>query len=161
MLKLSLTALCLALSVVLVAGSGCAKCGQDVSRKITEKAIEGAVEKATGGKANIDVGGNVDLSGLPANLRYPNAAAKGRWTVTKESTTGTVYAFESKDPAASVVDFYRKALAGWKNSSTIENEDATILVYGTEDEKESITVTVSREKDLDVTLLSILFTKKD
>ena len=72
-------ALCLALGFVVVTGFGCMKCGQNVSQKIAEKAIEGAVNKASGGKANIDVGSNVDLSALPATLRYPNATAKARW----------------------------------------------------------------------------------
>jgi hypothetical protein len=154
-------ALCLALGFVVVVGFGCMKCGQNVSQKIAEKAIEGAVNKTTGGKANIDVGSSVDLSGLPANLRYPNATAKARWSMSKEGTTGTVYTFETKDPAASVVDFYKKALAGWKNSSTMESGDATIMSYGTEDEKEFVTLTVAREKDSNTTSLTLLYSKKD
>ena len=154
-------ALCLALSFVLVVGFGCMKCGQNVSQKIAEKAIEGAVNKTTGGRANIDVGSNVDLSGLPESLRYPGAAAKARWSMSKEGTTGTVYTFETKDPAASVVDFYKKALAGWKNSSTMESGDATIMSYGTENEKEFVTLTLSREKDSNTTSLTLLYSKKD
>jgi len=119
------------------------------------------VEKATGGKANIDVGSNVDLSGLPAFLHYPNAAAKARWSMSKEGTTGTVYTFETKDPIASVIDFYKKALASWKNSSTMENEDATIMSFGTENEKEFVTLTVSKEKDTNTTALTLLYSKKD
>ena len=154
-------ALCLALGFVVVAGFGCMKCGQNVSQKIAEKAMEGAVEKATGGKANIDVGSNVDLSGLPALLHYPGATAKARWSMSGKEGTGTVYSFETKDPIAAVVDFYKKALAGWKNSSTMESGDATILVYGTEDEKQFVTLTVSREKDSNTTSLTLLYSKKD
>jgi len=161
MSRIGLMALCLALSFVVVTGVGCMKCGQDVSKKMAEKAIEGAVEKATGGKANIDVGSNVDLSGLPAFLHYPNAAAKARWSMSKEGTTGTVYTFETKDPIASVIDFYKKALASWKNSSTMENEDATIMSFGTENEKEFVTLTVSKEKDTNTTALTLLYSKKD
>lgn len=155
-----LLVLCLALGIVMATGFGCMKCGENVSKRIAEKAVEGAVEKATGGKANIDVGSNVDLSGLPASLRYPGAAAKARWTMSSKEGTGTVYTFETKDPAAAIVDFYKKALAGWKNSATMENEDATILSYGSEDEKEFTTITVSRDKDTNLTSLTILYTKK-
>jgi hypothetical protein len=154
-------ALCLALGFVMVAGFGCMKCGENVSKKIAEKAVEGAVEKATGGKANIDVGSNVDLSGLPAFLHYPGATAKARWTMSGKEGTGTVYSFETKDPAAAVADFYKKALAGWKNASTMETEESTILAYGTENEKEFVTLTVSRDKESNLTSLTILYTKKD
>ena len=161
MFRVSLMALCLVLSFVVVADVGCMKCGQDVSQKIAEKAIEGAVEKATGGKANIDVGSNVDLSGLPAFLHYPGAAAKARWSMSGKEGTGTVYTFETKDPTASVIGFYKKALAGWKNSSTMESGDATIMVYGTENEKEFVTLTVSRDEDSSTTSLTLLYSKKD
>jgi len=154
-------ALCLALGLVIVAGFGCMKCGENVSKRIAERAVEGAVDKATGGKAKIDIGGNVDLSGLPAFLHYPGATARNRWSMTGEQGTGTVYSFETKDPAASVTDFYKKALAGWKNSSIMENEEATILTYGGENEKEFVTLTVSRDKDSNLTSLTILYTKKD
>jgi hypothetical protein len=132
-----------------------------VSEKIAEKAMQGAVEKATGGKAQIDMGGNVDLSGLPQFLHYPGALAKARWAMSNEGTTGTVYTFETANPTASVVDFYKQALASWKSSSTMETGDATILVYGTQDEKEMVTVTVAKDKDSGKTSLTLLYTKKD
>jgi hypothetical protein len=153
--------LCLALGLVVVTGFGCMKCGQNVSQKIAEKAIEGAVDKATGGKADIDVGSSVDLSGLPAFLHYPGATAKARWSMSGKEGTGTVYSFETKDAAASVADFYKKALAGWTNSSTMESEGATIMSYGTENEKEFVTLTVSKEKDSNTTSLTLLYSKKD
>ena len=161
MSKVSLVALCLVLSFAVVTGVGCMKCGQDVSMKVAEKAVEGAVEKATGGKANVDVGSNVDLSGLPAFLHYPSAIAKARWSMSKEGTTGTVYTFETKDPTTAVIGFYKKALAGWKNSSTMESEGATVLVYGTENEKEFVTLTVNKEKESNMTSLTLLYSKKD
>ncbi len=157
MSKVSLIALCLVLSLAVVTGVGCTRCGQDVSQKMAEK----AVERATGGKANIDVGSNVDLSGLPVTLHYPGAAAKARWSMSKEGTTGTVYTFETKDPTTAVIGFYKKALAGWKNSSTMESDGATVLVYGTENEKEFVTLTVSKEKESNMTSLTLLYSKKD
>jgi hypothetical protein len=126
-----------------------------------EKALEGAVERSSGGKAKIDMGGNVDLSGLPAHLHYPGAAAKARWAMSNEGTTGTVYTFETADPTASVVNFYKQAMAGWKNNSTMETDGATILVYGTEDEKQMATVTVATDKESGKTSFTLLYTKKD
>ena len=161
MSKVSVIGLCLALSLVVVIGVGCAKCGKDVSQKIAEKAIEGAINKSTGGRADIDVGSNVDLTGLPATLHYPGAVAKGRFSMTGKEGSGTVYTFETKDPTASVVGFYKKALAGWKNSLTAEEADAVTLVYATENEKESATINVSRDKDTNVTLFTLLYAKKE
>ena len=161
MSRASLIALCLVLSLAIVAEVNCARCGKSVTEKIAEKAIEGAVEKATGGKADIDVGSSVDLSGLPQFLQYPGATAKARWSMSGKEGTGTVYTFETKDPTATVIDFYKKALAGWKNSSTMESGDATIMVYGTENEKEFVTLTLSKEKESNLTSLTLLYTKKD
>jgi hypothetical protein len=155
--RVSLIALCLALGFVVLVNVNCMKCGD----KIAQKAVESAVEKSTGGKAKIDVGGNVDLSALPAFLRYPGAIAKARWAMSREGTTGTVYTFETADPVSSVVNFYKQALSGWKNASTMESGDATILVYGTEDEKQAATVTVAKDKDSGKTSLTLLYTKKD
>ena len=161
MSRVSLIALCLVLGFVVAANVDCARCGQSVSEKVAEKAMEKAVERASGGKANIDVGSNVDVSGLPAYMHYPGALAKSRWTMSNEGGSGTMYTFETADPIANVVGFYKTALAGWKSASTMESGDATILVYGTEDEKEMATVTVSRDKDASVTSLTLLYSKKN
>ena len=161
MSRVGMIALCLALSFVVVTGVGCMKCGRNVSRKITEKAIEGAYAKATGGKASINVGSNVDLSSLPAFLLYPGATAKARWSMTNQEGSGTVYTFVTNDPTTSVVDFYKKALAGWKNASTMESGDATVLIYGTEDEKQAVTLTVAKDKESNGTSLTLLYSKKD
>lgn len=161
MSKTGLMALCLVLGFVVVTGVGCMKCGQNVSQKIAEKAIENAVSKTTGGKASIQVGSSVDLSGLPGFLQYPGAAAKGRWSMSNKEGSGTVYTFLTNDPAASVIDFYKKALAGWKNASSMESGEATILVYGTEDEKQAVTITVTKDKESNETSLTLLYTKKD
>ena len=161
MSRVSLIALCLALSFVVVANVNCMRCGQSVSEKFAEKAMEKAVERASGGKANIDVGSNVDVSGLPLSMRYPGAVAKARWTMSNEGGSGTMYTFETADPVANVVGFYKTALAGWKSASTMESGDATILLYGTENEKEFVTVTVGKEKDSGKTTLGLLYTKKD
>jgi hypothetical protein len=120
-----------------------------------------AVERAPSGRANFDVGSNVDLSGLPAFLHYPGATAKGRWSMSNEGTTGTVYSFETPGPTATVVNFYKQALSEWKSSSTMENDEATILVYGTEDAKQAVTVTVAEDKESAKTSFTLLYSKRD
>ncbi len=151
----------LALGLVAAAGSGCMKCGREVSQRIAERAIEGAVDKATGGRADIQVGSDVDLSGLPKFLLYPNAEATGRYSLTRKADVGTVYTFQTKDSAAAVAGFYKKALAGWKKASAMESEEAMIMSYDTENEKESVTLTISKEKDQNTTSLTLLYAKKD
>ena len=77
-------------------------CGAKPSQKIAETAAAKAAEIASGGKAKVDIGSNVDLSGLPANLRYPGAKGLASWTANQDSTKGTYYTLESSDPAAGV-----------------------------------------------------------
>ena len=43
----------------------------------------------------------------------------------------------------------------------MENDEATMLIYGSEDEKQAVTVTVSTDKESANTLLTLLYTKKD
>ncbi len=161
MSRVSLIALCLALSLVVVANVNCMRCGRSISEKLAEKAVQGAVKAATGNNVDIGAGGNVDLSGLPANMHYPGAVAKARWSMSGEGGSGTMYSFETADAVANVVNFYKTALAGWKNATTAETGDATIMVYGSADEKESVTVTVGKDKDSGKTTLGLLYTKKE
>ncbi|HTW91728.1 MAG TPA: hypothetical protein VMH22_08470 [bacterium] len=144
MSRTSMTALCLVLGFLVVTGIGCMKCGENVSRKVTEKALEAAVNKTTGGKATIDVGSDVDISGLPAALRYPGAKPTARYSMTSEHGTGTVYTLETTDPSATVVTFYKAAFAGWKQSMISEGEQGTTLVYGNDATKEWTSMTVSK-----------------
>lgn len=158
MTKLSLIAVSLAVAFMLAANVGCMRCGEKAAQRLVNKNLEQAVNKATGGKAQIDVGGNVDLSGLPAEFRYPNAAAKGRWSMTNEKGTGTVYAFESADPVKTVADFYKTAISGWKQVSTMESDNATVMGASSPDGKQSATVTVGSGDGK--TTISVLFTTK-
>lgn len=159
--RVGMIALCLVFGMVVVTSVGCMKCGGNASQRVNEKAIEGAVKMATGGRASINVGSNIDLSGLPTFLQYPGANAKASWSMNNGAGSGTVYTFLTNDPAALVIDFYKKALAGWKNASTMESGDATVLIYGTEDEKQAVTITVAKDKESNGTSLTLLYSKKD
>ena len=139
---------------VAVNNSGCKGC----SSKVAEQAMEKAVETASGGKADIDVGSNIDISGLPEALRYPGATAKASWTMSGDDGAGTAYTFETADPRANVVTHYKNALAGWKSKMSSETEEATILSYGSADEKEFATVTVGTQDNK--TTVTVLYIKK-
>ena len=158
MLRVSMTAVCVLLLFTAVSNIGCMKCGDKIAQEAAEKAVEGALGKASGGKADIDVGSNVDISGLPVEFRYPNATAKGRWTMSNEEGSGAVYSFESADAAKTVVEFYKKALTGWKNLSTMESDEAVVMVGASEDEKKTVTVTVGTEDNK--TTISIIYATK-
>jgi hypothetical protein len=143
-------------SLAVVAGFSCRKASQAVSKKIAEKAIE----RASGGKAKVDLGavGNVDISGLPDALRYPGAKALAKFSMSGEEGKGSSYTFETADPAADVVAFYKKALVGWKTSMTMETEKGTVMGFSSADEKQSAVITVSPEDKK--TAISIFFGTK-
>ncbi|OYD14805.1 hypothetical protein CH330_06530 [candidate division WOR-3 bacterium JGI_Cruoil_03_51_56] len=139
--------------------TGCMKCGSKTAEKMTEKAMEKAIEKSSGGKAKVDIGKNVDLSDLPAFLRYPGAKGIGRWSMSGEEGKGTVYTLQTGDPGGKVVDWYKASLtgAGWKQGSQIETEKGTTLIYGTSDKKQMATVTVGTEDKK--TTVAVMYTQ--
>ena len=68
-------------ALLVAANVGCMKCGESIAERVAEQAIEGAIEKGSGGNVDIDVGKTVDVSGCPAYLQYPGAKAIGKWSV--------------------------------------------------------------------------------
>lgn len=133
--------------------AGCAKCGE----KAGEKAAERMIEAASGGRAKVDVG-SVDISSLPSNLRYPNAVAKAKWEITSDQGKGINYTLETSDPKAKVIEFYKGALAGWKQSMMSETPDATTLAFVSGDEKEMVFILVASEQGK--TTINLSHTKK-
>jgi hypothetical protein len=143
----------LVLGAAVVLDAGCAKCGE----KAGEKAAERMIEAASGGKAKVDVG-SVDISSLPANLRYPNAVAKAKWEVSTDEGKGINYTLETADPKAKVIEFYKGALAGWKQSMMSESPEATSLVFVSNDEKETVFILIG--SDQGKTTINLTHTKK-
>ena len=140
-MRKSLTVLfCLVLSLAVVASFSCRKASESVAKKFAEKAIE----HASGGKTKVDLGalGNVDISGLPEALRYPGAKAITKFSMSGEEGKGTSYVFETADPAANVTAFFKRGLAGWKSSMTMESENGVVMGYSTADEKQSAVITI-------------------
>ncbi len=158
MSKIGIVVLSLLAVVVLGVSSGCMKCGEKAMERIAERSIEKAAEKATGGKAKIDVGSTVDISGLPAEFRYAGAVAKSRWTMTNDDGTGAAYMLETSDPVRTVVEFYKRALTGWKDQATMESDETTVLTAARPDGKASVTVSVQSSEGK--TVISIVHTTK-
>ena len=148
------------LIVALLPTQGCMKCANDLTRKATEKAVSAAIEKSTGGKVDIGTGSNVDLSGLPAELVYPGAKALARWSITEGDGTGASYTFESSDPVKTIVDHFKTTMAAWKNSSTMEANDAVMLTYQTADESKTALIVVGPKKETGGSTVSITYTTK-
>jgi hypothetical protein len=147
------------LLAALVPTQGCTKCAGDLAKKATESAVEKAIEKATGGKADIDVGSSIDLTGFPPELIYPGAKPTGKWSMTTDEGTGATYAFETADPVKTVVDHFKTTLSGWKNTATMESNDAVILSYQTADEKQMAVITVG-PKDGGGTTVGVVYSTK-
>jgi hypothetical protein len=158
--NISLVVLTLLLAVMVAADVSCMKCGESIAKKATEKALEGAVNAATGGKSNIDVSGNVDLTGLPSFAVYPGVKGTAKWSISGDDGAGYSYVLESADPVATVVAWYKSSFegSGWKQGATMESGEGTMFMYGSPDEKEMVTATIS--KDEAKTSIVLLHTKK-
>ncbi len=141
------------IGVLIVFNGSCAKCGERVGEKATERMIEAT----SGGRAKVDVG-SVDISSLPANFRYPNAVAKAKWEVTTEEGKGINYSLETTDPKEKVVEFYKTAFAGWHKSMISETPDGTTLAFSGGDNREAVVILVSGDKTK--TTIALMHTKK-
>jgi hypothetical protein len=153
--RVNLIALTALMCLLTVANTGCMRCGQAAARK----AVETAINQASGGKVNVDAGGSEDLSGLPDNLRYPGAKAVARWTMSGEKGASTVYSFETSDPGTSIIAFYKNALAGWKNVSTTETDKGTMMFYSSQDEKEIVSVATAPSDKGSGTAIIVTYTR--
>ncbi len=140
-------------SAVFVINSNCGRCG----KRVEEKRIEQMIEAASGGEAKVDVE-NIDISSLPVNLRYPNAVAQAKWEITTEEGKGINYTFETADPKAKVVEFYKSALPGWQNTMVSETPDGTGMVFSSKDKQETVVVLVSSQETK--TIITLMHTKK-
>lgn len=136
------------LGLLVAANVGCMKCGESIAERVTEQAIEGALEKGSGGKVDIDVGKSVDVSGCPAFLQYPGAKAIGKWTMTSGDGTGSVYSFETGDSRDKVAGWFETSCEGqgWKQTATMDTGDGQMLMYGSPDEKQVATVVIGSDK---------------
>lgn len=147
----------LLLGLFVATQSGCV-CGQDAGEKVAEKAIERAIKTETGHDAEVDLGGDVDLSDLPKFLRYPGAKGLARMSGGDESGSGTVVNLESGDSVDDVISWYKKSLtdAGWAKAAYMEMGEGTMLNYVSPDEKEGVNVTINKDKEKGKTIATII-----
>jgi hypothetical protein len=138
------------LGAMIIVNVGCMQCGcgESITEKIAETAMEKAVEVGTGGKGKIDVGKDVDLSGLPAEARYPGAKGTGRFAISTGDGSGVTYSLETGDAPAKVLEWYKASAekAGWKKVAEMETGEATMVTFGKEEEKKFMNATVTTDK---------------
>ena len=122
-------------------------CGKETAEKAAEKAIEAAIESKTGHDAEVDLGGDVDISALPEFLRYPGAKGMSRWSGSDEGGEGTAIVLETGDSQEKVIEWYKKHLsdAGWTQASMMQVQGGTLLGYVAENEQKGVGVTVNSE----------------
>jgi hypothetical protein len=122
-------------------------CGKEAGEKAAEKAIEKAIESKTGHDAEVDIGGDVDISALPKFLRYPGAKPMSRWSGSDDSGEGTAIVLETGDSQEKVIEWYEKHLAdaGWTRASMMQMQGGTLLGYIDEAEEKGVSVTVNSE----------------
>jgi hypothetical protein len=89
---------------------------------------------------------------LPADIpSYPGASV-----VTSSSTAeqGLLIAFQSKDTAEKIFEFYRQSLAeqGWKVEGEMSSADQRMLIAGKGDRKASVLVSTSEAGETQITL---------
>ena len=154
--KIGIAVFVLMLGAVMTLNVGCMVCGEGLSEKIAEKAMEKAAEVGSGGKAKIDVGSKVDISALPGYLHYPGVTAKGKFSMSGGDGQGTVWGLETADPVQKVKDWYKKSLEGkgWKENATMDTGEGMMIMYVAPDEKEIVTVVLSTEKGKTVIALT-------
>lgn len=141
-----------------------------VGQKVGEKVAEGIIEKATGGKADVDVNsGNVSVktkegsfstsSSLPADWPkdvpvYPGATVSYSGSNTSKSgDSGIGAVLTTKDSAQKVRDYYAKELVvqGWTVEATY-NADETSVLSATKDTRTFAATTAQSDDMTTITL---------
>ena len=83
---------------------------------------------------------NVDISALPAFLRYPGAKATERVNLATEDMKGSVWTLESGDQGTAITDWYRASVEkqGWIKSPKPTPGMSSMLEYEKPDGSELI-----------------------
>ncbi len=154
----SIAALVLVLGLMVAVNAGCMKCGEKAAETMVEEGLKKAIEKGSGGKVDVDVGKEVDLSELPGILKYPGAKAVGKWSVSTEEGAGTNFMLETDNTMQQVKDWYLSSMtsAGYKKAMEMETGDGLVMMFNKEgDDKTAVTVTVATEDGK--TTISVLY----
>ncbi len=120
-----------------------------IYKKVAERAAEGILSGVTGGKVNVEKGGDKisikteegELSfqeggKLPANFPkdfpiYPEAKLTSSFTAGGDEAKGASVVWETADPVAKVGTYYKEELpkAGWEISSVYEQDDSLTFTF--------------------------------
>jgi hypothetical protein len=144
----SMMALVLVLGLMVAVNVGCMKCGEKAAETMVEEGLKKAIEKGSGGKVDVDVGKDVDLSGLPGILKYPGARGVGKWSMSTKDGAGTNFMLETNDTQQQVKDWYLSSMtgAGYRKAMEMETGDGLVMMFNKEgDDKTVVTVTVAAE----------------
>ena len=98
-----------------------------------------AKSKPVAGKAAGNVAA-VDISTLPAFLRYPGAKAIERIALSTSDSKGTVWTLVTGDPRDKVAEWYRASVAkdGWNKSPEMDAGRSSMLEWENPDKTETI-----------------------
>ena len=129
-------------ALMATAGFGCARCGESIAEKAVTKAMEqvtAADEVSIGGR-----GKPVDVSELPAFLKYPGATAIHKVRVSEDGAQGGHYSFETGAGVSEVSSWFETSLGsqGWKEPVKVESGELTQLHYRSPNEQENVAITV-------------------
>lgn len=149
-------------------------------RKIQEKMAEKAVEKATGGKADIDSKtGQVklrqkgpdgketevqvgDKTTVPADFpksvpMYPGGKLIAAVSIS-QGEQGHMVTLTTSDPVSAVTDYYKKNLAGFKVDGELNSNDTTILTMS--NAELTVSVTAAHDNSDNTTTVQLTASKK-
>lgn len=144
-----------------------------VGQKVGEKVAEGIIEKATGGKANVDVdSGNVSVktkegsfstgTSLPSDWSkdvpvYPEATVTYSGSSNaKSGEAGTGAVLTTSDTAQKVRDYYAKELVvqGWSVDATYNANESTVISAATKDTR-TLAVTTDQSDGMTTITLGV------
>ena len=148
-----------------------------LSQLTAEKAVEKAMEQASGGKAKVDLdngkvtvstdegtaewGGNKLPDNWPSDAPiYPNSQVQFSGASNQNDNSNSTVVLQTSDSGEKVLAYYKQELVakGWKIESTYEMSDAAML--GATKDKSSISVTIGSGGDQKTSITVSVGTKQ-
>jgi hypothetical protein len=116
----------------------------------------------TGEKVKVDGGArqDVDLSGLPVEVRYPGAVPIGHSSGAGPGGNGEMYVFQTNDSKPAVTDYFKTSLAGWRLAEMTENAKMSMVSYGSPDGHMLVTIVVGGDRAGGKTSINVTVNRK-
>lgn len=149
-----------AVAFLLLVSAACRKGSDSPSESRARAVAERFIESGSQGKVDLDLGsrGAVDVSALPEAVRYPGAKALVHTSGTEEGQVIHIFMFETKDPVADVMSWYKDNLADWKQTVVMEQEAFSTLTFEGEG-GEFVYVGAARNAEKDQTVINLHYRK--